>query len=56
MFNWKGRMPTIYVTLIFYFPEVEEVVDCVVYLLSNRASMVHGTLLPVEGGFLVYDA
>ena len=34
------------------FAEVSEVVDAVVYLLSNRSSMVNGAALPVDGGFL----
>ncbi|KAI4456147.1 d-erythrulose reductase [Holotrichia oblita] len=34
------------------FGEVNEVVDAVLYLLSDRASMVTGTSLPVDGGFL----
>ncbi|XP_057367616.1 L-xylulose reductase-like [Daphnia carinata] len=34
------------------FAEVEEVVDAVVFLLSDRASMIHGTTLAVDGGFL----
>ncbi|KAK9703244.1 hypothetical protein QE152_g29454 [Popillia japonica] len=34
------------------FGEVNEVVDAVLYLLSDRASMITGTCLPVDGGFL----
>ncbi|XP_043284304.1 L-xylulose reductase [Venturia canescens] len=34
------------------FAEVEEVVDAVVYLLSDRSSMISGVHLPVDGGFL----
>ncbi|XP_014207954.2 L-xylulose reductase-like [Copidosoma floridanum] len=34
------------------FAEVEEVVDAIVYLLSDRSSMVTGIALPVDGGFL----
>ncbi len=38
---------------IHFFPtEVEEVVDAVIFLLSDRASMIHGTTLPIDGGFL----
>ena len=32
--------------------EVSEVVDAVVYLLSDRSSMINGATLPVDGGFL----
>ncbi|KAK9299362.1 hypothetical protein QLX08_007602 [Tetragonisca angustula] len=34
------------------FGEVSEVVDAVVYLLSDRSSMINGATLPVDGGFL----
>ena len=34
------------------FGEVDEVVDAVVYLLSDRSSMINGVTLPVDGGFL----
>ena len=34
------------------FAEVSEVVDTIVYLLSDKASMVSGTLVPIDGGFL----
>ncbi|XP_072742722.1 L-xylulose reductase [Anoplolepis gracilipes] len=34
------------------FAEVDEVVDAVVYLLSDRSSMINGVPLLVDGGFL----
>ncbi|KAI5651834.1 enoyl-(Acyl carrier protein) reductase domain-containing protein [Phthorimaea operculella] len=34
------------------FGEVKEVVDAVVFLLSERASMINGVELPIDGGFL----
>ncbi|XP_063981133.1 L-xylulose reductase [Diachasmimorpha longicaudata] len=34
------------------FAEVDEVIDAIVYLLSDRSSMITGTMLPVDGGFL----
>ncbi|XP_015127844.1 L-xylulose reductase [Diachasma alloeum] len=34
------------------FAEVDEVIDATVYLLSDRSSMITGTALPVDGGFL----
>ncbi|CAG9584617.1 unnamed protein product [Danaus chrysippus] len=34
------------------FGEVSEVTDVVLYLLSDRASMIHGVELPIDGGFL----
>ncbi|XP_063234530.1 L-xylulose reductase-like [Bacillus rossius redtenbacheri] len=34
------------------FAEVEEVVNTIVFLLSDQASMINGVTLPVDGGFL----
>jgi len=34
------------------FGEVQEVVDAVLYLLSDKASMITGTSLPVDGGYV----
>ncbi|CAK1596081.1 unnamed protein product [Parnassius mnemosyne] len=34
------------------FGEVSEVVDAVLYLLSDKASMINGVELPIDGGFL----
>ncbi|XP_032689733.1 L-xylulose reductase [Odontomachus brunneus] len=34
------------------FGEVDEVVDAIVYLLSDRSSMINGVCLPIDGGFL----
>jgi L-xylulose reductase len=34
------------------FGEVSEVVDAVLYLLSDKSSMITGTCLPIDGGFL----
>lgn len=34
------------------FAEVENVVDTILFLLSNRSSMTTGSTLPVDGGFL----
>ncbi|XP_012220519.1 L-xylulose reductase isoform X1 [Linepithema humile] len=34
------------------FAEVDEVVDPIVYLLSDHSSMINGVCLPVDGGFL----
>lgn len=35
------------------FAEVEDVVNAVLYLLSDRSSMINGALLPVDGGMIV---
>jgi NAD(P)-dependent dehydrogenase (short-subunit alcohol dehydrogenase family) len=34
------------------FAEVEDVATTIVMLLSDNASMVTGTVLPIDGGFL----
>ncbi|XP_074040727.1 L-xylulose reductase [Leptinotarsa decemlineata] len=34
------------------FGEVHEVVDAVVYLLSDKAGMITGTCLPIDGGYV----
>uniref|UniRef100_H0WCF4 Dicarbonyl and L-xylulose reductase n=1 Tax=Cavia porcellus TaxID=10141 RepID=H0WCF4_CAVPO len=34
------------------FAEVEDVVDAILFLLSNRSGMITGSTLPVDGGFL----
>lgn len=34
------------------FAEVDEVVDAIIYLLSDRSSMINGVTLPIDGGFL----
>ncbi|KAJ8935114.1 hypothetical protein NQ314_013010 [Rhamnusium bicolor] len=34
------------------FGEVQEVVDAVTYLLSDKSSMITGTCLPIDGGYL----
>lgn len=34
------------------FGEVEEVVNAVLFLLSEKSSMINGTCLPIDGGFL----
>lgn len=37
----------------FIVAEVEDVVDAVLWLLSDKASYINGITLPVEGGLLV---
>lgn len=34
------------------FAEVEDVTNCILFLLSEKAAMVNGVTLPVDGGFL----
>lgn len=34
------------------FAEVSDVVDAIIYLLSDKASMINGVTLPIDGGFL----
>lgn len=38
--------------LFFRFGEVNEVVDAVTYLLSDKSSMITGTCLPIDGGYV----
>lgn len=33
------------------FAEPQEVCDAVLYLLSDRSSMITGTVLPIDGGY-----
>ncbi|XP_015791242.1 L-xylulose reductase [Tetranychus urticae] len=33
------------------FADVDDVVDTIVYLLSDRSAMINGVILPVDGGF-----
>lgn len=34
------------------FAEVPEVVDTIIYLLSDKSSMINGTSIPIDGGFI----
>ncbi|KAG7211972.1 hypothetical protein KM043_011173 [Ampulex compressa] len=34
------------------FAEVDEVIDAIVFMLSDRSSMINGAGLPIDGGFL----
>lgn len=36
------------------FAEVSNVVDIILFLLSDRSSMTTGAAVPVEGGFLAH--
>ncbi len=35
-----------------HITEVEEIVNPILFLLSDQSSMVNGTTLPIDGGFL----
>jgi NAD(P)-dependent dehydrogenase (short-subunit alcohol dehydrogenase family) len=35
------------------FIEPKEVAEAIAYLLSDKASMVHGAMLPIDGGLLI---
>ena len=35
------------------FAETEDCAQAIAYLLSDQASMIHGAMMPVDGGFLV---
>lgn len=54
--NWsdpKKSEPLLSKIPLHRFGEVDEVIDAVVYLLSNKSSYINGHCLPVEGGLLV---
>ena len=38
----------------YYFTEVDDVVSATVFLLSDKASMIHGSILPVDGGITTH--
>jgi NAD(P)-dependent dehydrogenase (short-subunit alcohol dehydrogenase family) len=42
-----------YLSTPLFIAEEDEVVDVIVYLLSEKSSMVHGIVMPVDGGFTV---
>lgn len=44
--SMKSRIP------LGRFAEVEEVVNSILFLLSEKSSMINGVTLPVDGGFL----
>ena len=37
---------------MIFISELSEIVDSIMFLLSDKASMIHGITLPVEGGLL----
>ena len=41
------------VTCVRVCTEVDDVVNAVLFLLSDSAAMINGSTLPVDGGFLV---
>jgi NAD(P)-dependent dehydrogenase (short-subunit alcohol dehydrogenase family) len=51
---WVATHKTIFSQskILILVAEVHEVVDAVVYLLSDKSSMINGVTLPVDGGFL----
>jgi L-xylulose reductase len=38
--------------ILILVAEVHEVVDAIVYLLSDKSTMINGITLPIDGGFL----
>ena len=38
--------------MLFLIAEIDEVVHAIIFLLSDKASMIHGVTLPVDGGYL----
>ena len=39
-------------TFFIFISEVNEVVNTILFLLSDKASMISGVTLPVDGGYL----
>ena len=36
---------------VLHFTEPQEIVDVIVFLISDKSSMITGTLLPIDGGY-----
>ncbi|KAF5912948.1 hypothetical protein HPG69_012637 [Diceros bicornis minor] len=49
--GWEAA-PFIYTLTPTLPEEVENVVDTIIFLLSDRSSMTTGSTVPVDGGFL----
>jgi L-xylulose reductase len=53
--NWsdpKKAEPLLNKIPLRRFGEVKEVVDPIIFLLSDNSSFINGTMMPIEGGFL----
>jgi len=37
------------------FGQPEDLLGCVLWLLSDAASFVHGTVIPIDGGFNAFS-
>ena len=37
--------------VLTFITEPEDIVDTIVYLLSDKSSMMTGTILPIDGGY-----
>jgi NAD(P)-dependent dehydrogenase (short-subunit alcohol dehydrogenase family) len=48
----RMRQASLYAFDLCLSAEVENVVDTILFLLSNRSGMTTGSTLPVDGGFL----
>lgn len=48
----RMKQASFYAFALYLSAEVENVVDTILFLLSNRSSMTTGSTLPVDGGFL----
>ncbi len=38
--------------MLVHITEVDEIVNPILFLLSDQSAMVNGTTLPIDGGFL----
>ena len=48
----KKNCTDVKIIMFLLITEIDEVVNTIVFLLSDKASMIHGVTLPVDGGYL----
>ncbi|XP_077980720.1 L-xylulose reductase-like [Glandiceps talaboti] len=48
----ESSQPLLSRTPLQKFAEIEDVVNSIIYLLSDKAAMITGSCLPIEGGFM----
>ena len=40
--------------LLFFFTDSEDVANATVFLLSDKAAMINGSIMPIDGGILTH--
>ena len=53
LFHMQLSLKILKYIFLLRFAEEKDVVHTILYLLSDKAEMVHGVTLPVDGGFLI---